>query len=111
MKNVEKSDGLPAQNVDATSLSVTIVWMSSRRARISLRYLNAPRVHPPKRAERRKVVAIEKHLAREESIGIQSTEELAFFTDRRVLGHVGTTVVKRMTIELYQLKDSSCYIH
>jgi hypothetical protein len=28
-KNVEESDGLPAQNVDAASLSVTIVWMSS----------------------------------------------------------------------------------
>lgn len=52
-EDVEKSDGLPAQNGDATSLSVTIVWMSSRSLE-SPGSLNALRAHRPKRARRRK---------------------------------------------------------
>lgn len=80
-KNVEESDGLPAQNVDAASLSVTIVWMRSRRLE-SAGYLNAPRVPPPKPAERRKIVSTEKLTSvtyEENQSGIQSTKEPAFF--------------------------------
>lgn len=77
-KNVEKSDGLPAQNVDAASLSVTIVWMRSRRLE-SAGYLNAPRVHPPKRVERRKIVSIEKlTLYEENQLGSNQLKSLNF---------------------------------